>query len=85
MLFLVRSYVLALLVNTLTANYEYSRGNTDNLPLPVQMQLSGKLKTFPEFFIAVFETALNYERFKKQIRLIAQALLTLLAPKNVFT
>ena len=34
------------LVNTLTANYEYSRNNTDDLPLPVQMQLSGKLKTF---------------------------------------
>ena len=32
--------------NTLTANYEYSRNNTDDLPLPVQMQLSGKLKTF---------------------------------------
>ena len=32
--------------NTLTANYEYSRSNTDNLPLPVQMQLSEKLETF---------------------------------------
>ena len=33
-------------INTLTANYEYSRNNTDDLPLPVQMQLSEKLKTF---------------------------------------
>ena len=24
-------------VNTLTANYEYSRSNRENLPLPIQM------------------------------------------------
>ena len=39
------------LVNTLTANYEYSRNNTDDLPLPVQTQLSGKLKTFSDFLL----------------------------------
>ena len=39
------------LFNTLTANYEYSRNNTDDLPLPVQMQLSGKLKTFSNFLL----------------------------------
>ena len=63
-LFLVRSDILALLVNTLTANYEYCN-NTNNLPLPVQMQLSAKVKTFPRFFIAFFDSALNFERFKK--------------------
>ena len=35
-LFWVRSGILGLLLNTLTPNYEYSRINTDNLPLPVQ-------------------------------------------------
>ena len=49
--------------NTLTANYEYSRSNTDNLPLPVQMQLSEKLETF---FIAFLESALNFEHFEKK-------------------
>ena len=33
-------------INTLTANYEYSRNNTDNFLLPIQMQLSLKLKIF---------------------------------------
>ena len=28
------------MLNTLTANYEYSRGNTENLPLPTEMELS---------------------------------------------
>ena len=50
----------------LTANYEYSRSNTDNLPLPVQMQLSKKLKTFYRFFIAFFESALNFGHFEKK-------------------
>ena len=35
----------------LTANCEYSRSNTENLPLPNQRQLSEKSKTFSEFYI----------------------------------
>ena len=45
-LLLVRSEVLGLLVDTLTANYEYSRSNGENLPLPIQMQLSKNPKHF---------------------------------------
>ena len=71
--------------NALTANYEYSRNNTDNLPLPVQMQLSGKLKYFSRFFIEFFESALNFEHFEKTVSLIAQVFLKLLTPKDVFT
>ena len=56
----------AIRFNTLTGNYEYSRNNTDGLPLPVQMQLSGKLKTFSQFFIAFFESTLNFEHFEKK-------------------
>ena len=52
--------------NTLTANYEYSRSHTDDLPLPVQMQLSGKLKIFSQFFIGFFESTLNFEHFEKK-------------------
>ena len=72
-------------VNTLTANYEYSRNNTDDLPLPVQMQLSGKLKTFSPFFIAFLESTLNFEHFEKKTSLIAQVFLKLYTPKDVFT
>ena len=57
---MLRTYIK---FNTLTANYEYSRNNTDDLPLPVQMQLSGKLKTFSHFFIAFLESTLNFEQF----------------------
>ena len=65
-LFLTRSEILGLLVNTLTANYEYSCSNTDNLPLPFQMQLSENLKTFSWFSIAFSESALNFGHFEKK-------------------
>ena len=48
------------MINTLTAKYEYSRSKKDNLPLPVQMPLSEKLKTFSAFFIALPKSALNF-------------------------
>ena len=49
----------------LTTNYEYSRSNRENLPLPIQRQLSEKLKTFSQFFIALLECTLNVEHFEK--------------------
>ena len=36
--------------NTLSTD-EYSRSNRENLPLPIQRQLSEKLKTFPQFLL----------------------------------
>ena len=50
----------------MTANYEYSRSNRENLPLPIQMQLSDKVKTFCQFFIAFLVSALNFEHFEKK-------------------
>ena len=41
--------------NTLTTDYKYSRGNRKNLPLPIQRQLSEKLKSFCPFFLAILE------------------------------
>ena len=49
--FLVRSEILRLLVNTLTANYQYSRSNRENLPPLIQMQLTEKPKTFVNFLL----------------------------------
>ena len=46
-------------INTI-AKYEYSRSKKDNLPLPVQMPLSEKLKTFSALFIALLRSALNF-------------------------
>ena len=45
-IFSMRSGILELVVNRLTANYEYSWGNGENLLLPTQMQLSEKLNIF---------------------------------------
>ena len=49
------------------------------------MQLSEKLKTFYGFFIAFFESALNFEHFEKKMSLTARVFLKLLTPKDVFT
>ena len=68
---LVTSEILGLLLKTLTANFEYYRNNTDNLQLPVQMQLSWKPKIFSLFFIAFFGTALNFEYSEKTINIVA--------------
>ena len=74
-----------MLFNTLTASYEYSRSKTDNLQIPVQMQLSEKLGIFSRFFIAFLDSALNFEHFEKKMCLIAPVFLKLMTPKDVFT
>ena len=50
----------------MAANYEYSCSDRENLPLPIQLQLSEKLKTFSQFFIAFSESTLNLEHFGKK-------------------
>ena len=68
----------------MTANYEHSRSNMDNLRLPLKMQLPEKLTKFSRFFIAFFESALNFAHFEKKMSLIVQVFLELLTPKDVF-
>ena len=65
-------------MNTLTTDYEYSHSNRGKLPLLIQKQLSEKLKTFFQFFIAILGCTLNLEHCKKEKSLIAQAFLKLL-------
>ena len=72
-------------INTLAAKCEYSRSNRENLPLPIQMQLSEKPKTFSWFFIAFLESTLTFEHFEQKIGLIAQVFLKLLTLKDVLT
>ena len=64
----VSVYIIFLIIgflNTLTPDDEYSRSNRKNLPLPIQRQLSEKLKTFSQLFITFLECTLNLEHFKK--------------------
>ena len=40
--------------------------NRDNLPQPIQMQLSEKLKTFSEFFFAFLKSISNFKYLPKK-------------------
>ena len=50
----------------LAAVDEYSRLNRKNLWLPIQMQLSKKLKTFCGNFIEYLESTLNFEHYENK-------------------
>ena len=63
---LVRSKILGLFVNTLTAEYKYSRRNMRTLAQQVQTPLSLKQKIFSGFFIAFLKSTLNVEQFQKK-------------------
>ena len=55
----------------LTANYEYSRSNGENLPLTIQIQLSENLKNFCRNFIAFLKSKVIFEHLKKKKKKIA--------------
>ena len=50
----------------MTAYYEYSGSDRDNLILPIQMQLSETIETSFLFFIAILKSALNFEHSVKK-------------------
>ena len=59
----------------MNANYEYFRRNRENLPLPIQMKLSEKPKTFGRFFITFFGIYIKFWTCWKKVSLIAQVFL----------
>ena len=63
---LVRSKILGLFVNTLTAEYTYSRRNMQTFTQHIQRPLSLKQKTFSGYFIAFLKFTLNGEHFQKK-------------------
>ena len=63
---LVRSKILGLFVNTLTAEYTYSGRNMLTLMQQVQAPLSLKQKIFFGFFIAFLKSTWNGEHFQKK-------------------
>ena len=63
---LVRSKILGLFVNTLTAEYTYSPRNMQTLTQQVQTPLSLKQKTFSGFFITFLKSTWNGEDFEKK-------------------
>ena len=63
---LVRSKILGLFVNTLTAEHTYSGRNMKILTQQVQTPLSLKQKTFSGFLLAFLKSTLNGEHFQKK-------------------
>ena len=63
---LVRYKILGLVVNTLTAEYKYSRRNVKTFAQQVQTPLSLKQKIFPGFFIEFLKSTSNGEHFQKK-------------------
>ena len=63
---LVRSTILGLFVNTLTAEYTFSRRNMDTFTQQFQMPLSLKQKSFSGFFIVFLKSTWNGEHFEKK-------------------
>ena len=48
----------------LSANYEYSRSNRENLSLPIQMQLSAEPNAFWAIFVSFLKSMLTFEFFR---------------------
>ena len=57
---------MGLLVSTLATDEKCPVVNRDKLTIPIQMQLSQKQKTFPQFFAAFFKSGGNFERLEKK-------------------
>ena len=62
----VRSKILGLFVNTLTAEYMYSGRNMQTFTQQVQTPLTLKQKTFSVFFIAFLKSTWNGEHFTEK-------------------
>ena len=63
---LVRSKILGLSDNTLTANHMYSRNRWEKFPQQVLMILSQKRRIFPNTFVTFLQSTQNFLHFDKK-------------------
>ena len=63
---LVLGEILVMLFDTLTADGKYAVQGSEKLPLPIQMQLSEKEKTFSRFFAPFLDSSSNFEHFERK-------------------
>ena len=63
---LVLGEKIAVFVNTLISDGSYPVPGCENLQLPIQMQLSEKQKTFPQFFVWFLESTSNFKHFERK-------------------
>ena len=55
-----------MLVNTSASSEKFPVLNTENLTIPIQMQLSKKKKTLPQFLAAFMKSRLNFIIFESK-------------------
>ena len=72
-------------VNTLTADGKYRCQYCENLQLPIQMQLSEKRKTFPNFLFHVWNLHQILNLLMKKMMVIANVFPKLQTVKSFFT
>ena len=58
--------ILLVFLNRLTAEAKYPIEDWENLPLPMQMELSDKQKTFSQVFVLFLESTSNIKHFEKK-------------------
>ena len=63
---LVLGEILEVFIDTLTAYGKYPVQDCENLPLPIQMQLSEKRKKFSQFFVPFLESTSNFKQFDER-------------------
>ena len=63
---LVLREILRVFLNTLTGDAKYSVEVWENLPLPIQVELSEKRKTFSQFFVPFLESTSNFKCFQRK-------------------
>ena len=63
-LFLLRSDIPGLLVNTLTTNLKYCHSNRETLRLPIQIKLSKKPEIFFDFFFFFLDYYLHFRQLQ---------------------
>ena len=82
---LVRSKILGLFVNTLTAEYMYSGRNMQTFRQQVQTPLSLKQKSLSGFFIAFLKSTWNGEQFQKKGESSSLSISEIIDSKKVVT
>ena len=66
--------LLRVFIETLTADHRYSLCYIWNLQVLHQMQLSKKLKAFPQFFFPFLKSSSNFEHFEKKDDILSQCI-----------
>ena len=77
--------IVRLFHNLLTVDDKHNLLNGDNLTPPIQMPLSQKQKTFPQFFFAFLKSILNFKHFLKKDNPHRYVFSETLAPKKMVT